>query len=415
MNQTDYREIFRRMRRQGRILERMKDSDINSMLRKIARNIIGCESKIIAANKKDISRALFSGKDAAFIDRLSLDRKRIRAMASQVVDLSRLPSPLGRVLSVRKRPNGLNIRKVSVPLGTLMVIYESRPNVTSDVAALCLKSGNAVILRGGSDAVKSNRAVYDAVMTAVPAEIKDAVFFVEDSSRRTVDSLLKMNGLIDAVIPRGGEGLINAVVKKSRIPVIYHGKGVCNLYVHKDADMKMAVDIALNAKVSRPGVCNAIENLLVHKDAAKKFLPMIHRVYASNGVEMRGCPETRKILPDIKAASPADWDTEYLAKIISIKVVSGIDDACEFINTHGSGHSEAIVASGKNAAKTFFSAVDAACLYHNASTRFTDGGEFGMGAEIGISNQKLHPRGPVGLEELTSYKYIISGSGQIRK
>ncbi|PKM99432.1 MAG: glutamate-5-semialdehyde dehydrogenase [Elusimicrobia bacterium HGW-Elusimicrobia-2] len=415
MTLTDYRGIFRRMRSQGMLLAMMKDSGINGVLKKIARNIIACESKIISANKKDISKTLSAGKTDAFIDRLKLDKKRIRAMAAQVIEVSRFPSPLGKVLSSRKRPNGLKIRRVSVPLGTLLIIYEARPNVTSDCAALCLKSGNAVILRGGSDAVKSNEAIYGAIRPALPPEIKDAVFFVKDTSRETVNGILKLNGLIDAVIPRGGEGLIKAVVKNSRIPVIYHGKGVCNLYVHKDADMGMAVAIALNAKVSRPGVCNAIENLLVDKAISEEFLPMIHSAYAANQVEMRGCAETRKILAGTKAASPSDWDTEYLAKIISIKVVSGISQACEFINAHGSRHSEAIITSSLKAAKVFFDSVDAACLYHNASTRFTDGGEFGMGAEIGISNQKLHPRGPVGLEELTSYKYIVSGTGQIRK
>ncbi len=411
----DYSGIFRAVQSQGRILALMKDTRINAVLKKISLSILAAEKKILSANKKDLKKALASGKTAAFIDRLTLDEKRIREMASQVIAVSQLPTPLGKVLSLRKMPNGLDIKKISVPIGTIFVIYESRPNVTSDCAALCLKSGNAVILRGGSDAVNSNAAIYAAIRSALPAEIKDTVFFVKDTSRETVNSILKMKGLIDAVIPRGGEGLIKAVVENSRIPVIYHGKGVCNLYVHKDADMEMAVKIAVNAKAQRPGVCNAIENLLVDKAAAKKFLPMIYKAYSLNQVEMRGCAETRKILKNIKAATSSDWDTEYLEKIISIKTVSGINGACDFINAHGSGHSEAIVTSGKKAAKIFFGAVDAACLYHNASTRFTDGGEFGMGAEIGISNQKLHPRGPVGLEELTSYKYMVSGSGQIRE
>lgn len=415
MTTAEYRAVFLRMRHHGRALAAMKDSAVNTMLRKIAKSILASEGKIIAANKKDMSRALALGKSASFIDRLRLDKQRIRAMAAQVIDVSRLPSPLGKVLSVRQRPNGLKIRKVSVPLGTLLIIYEARPNVTSDVAALCLKSGNAAVLRGGSDALESNRAVYEAVVAALPVSVKGALFFVRDGSRKTVDAILKMNGLIDAVIPRGGEGLIAAVVKQSRIPVIYHGKGVCNLYVHSKADIKMAVDIALNAKVSRPGVCNAIENILVDRSVAEKFLPKLCKVYSAAGVEMRGCRQARNILPGIKAASKADWDREYLDKIIAIKVVDGIDEACDFINTHGSGHSEAIVTSCAKSAAIFFNSVDAACLYHNASTRFTDGGEFGMGAEIGISNQKLHPRGPVGLEELTSYKYLVSGSGQIRK
>jgi len=393
----------------------MKDSHINALLQKISRNILGAEKNILAANQKDIKRVSSSGKTAAFIDRLTLNEKGIREMASQVIAVSKLHSPLGKVLSRRKRPNGLDIKKISVPIGALFIIYESRPDVTSDCAALGLKSGNAVILRGGSDAANTNGAIYAAIRASMPAEIKDTVFLIKDSSRETVNAILKMNNFIDAVIPRGGESLIKAVVENSRIPVIYHGKGVCNLYVHKDADMAMAVKIALNAKVQRPGVCNAIENLIVDKAAAKKFLPMIYKVYSLNQVEMRGCPETKKILKNIQSAVSADWDTEYLEKIISIKTVRGINEACDFINAHGSRHSEAIVTGSEKAAKIFFGAVDACCLYHNASTRFTDGGQFGMGAEIGISNQKLHPRGPVGLEELTSYKYIVSGSGQIRK
>ncbi|MEA2081189.1 MAG: glutamate-5-semialdehyde dehydrogenase [Elusimicrobiota bacterium] len=412
---TDYCGIFRRVRQQSRVLALMKDAQINSVLKKISRGILAAEKKILAANKKDLKKAAASGKSTAFVDRLTLDKKRIREMASQVIEVSKLQSPLGKIISRRKRPNGLDIKKVSVPIGVIFVIYESRPNVTSDCAALCLKSGNAIILRGGSDAVNSNGAIYAAIRSALPAAVKDAVCFIKDSGRETVKDILRMKDSIDVVIPRGGEGLIKTVVENSRIPVIYHGKGVCNLYVHKDADMKMAVKIAVNAKAQRPGVCNAIENLLVDKAAAKKFLPMIFKAYTVNKVEMKGCAETRKILRNILSASSSDWDTEYLEKIISIKTVRGINEACDFINTHGSGHSEAIVTGSEKAANIFFGAVDAACLYRNASTRFTDGAQFGMGAEIGISNQKLHPRGPVGLEELTSYKYTVTGSGQIRK
>lgn len=332
MAKMDYCETFRRVRSQSRVLALMKDPQINVVLKKISRGILAAEKIILAANKKDLKKAIASGKTAAFVDRLTLNKTRIREMASQVIAVSKLPTPLGKILSRKKRPNGMKIEKISVPIGTIFVIYESRPNVTSDCAALCLKSGNAVILRGGSDAVNSNAAIYAAVRKALPAGIKDVVFFVKDTSRKKVNGILKMKGLIDAVIPRGGENLIKAVVENSRIPVIYHGKGVCNLYVHKDADMKMAVQIAVNAKVQRPGVCNAIENLLVDKGTAKKFLPLIYKAYSVNKVEMRGCADTRKILKNIKAASRTDWDTEYLEKIISIKTVSGINEACAFIN-----------------------------------------------------------------------------------
>ncbi len=392
----------------------MKEREKNRILLKIAANLNSSKESILTANKKDLLAARKKGKSSAFIDRLSLNEKRIQEMAKSVKEIVRLKAGIGETIEKWRRPNGLTIQKVRAPLGVLLIIYESRPNVTSDAAALALKSGNAAILRGGSDAVHSNEAIFEAIKKALPKKIKNVVFFAK-IPRARVNELLKMREFIDVVIPRGGEGLINAVVSNSTIPVIYHGKGVCNLYIHEKADLKMAVKIALNAKVQRPGVCNAIENLLVDRKIAKKFLPTLFGAYRAENVEMRGDRETRKIIKNIKRATNADWDTEYLEKIISIKTVKNLFEAIDFINIHGSRHSEAIVTRDKNAAEAFFSMVDAACVYHNASTRFTDGGQFGMGAEIGISNQKLHPRGPVGIKELTTYKYVIKGNGQIRK
>jgi len=416
MNISHIHQILRaQVKKASRHLASLKDDERNRILVKIARGIEHQAGEILKANKIDVSKARRLGKSEAFIDRLTLTKERISVMASQVRVVASLKTPLGNVIKEWKRPNGLLIKKISVPIGIIFIIYESRPNVTSDSAALCLKSGNATVLRGGSDSIASNRAIYGAIAAALPKNLKEAVFFVDDTNRETVKSILRMNDCIDAVIPRGGEGLIKSVLRYSRIPVIYHGKGVCNLYIDKDADFEMALKIALNAKVQRPGVCNAIEKLLVARPIAGKILPLIFRAFKKEGVSMRGCPATLKILPRIKRAKEADWDEEYLDKIIAIKIVDGVNEAADFINAHGSHLSDAIVTKSAKTAKTFFSTVDSACLYHNASTRFTDGGEFGMGAEIGISNQKLHARGPVGVAELTSYKYIVYGTGQIRE
>lgn len=406
---------FAVVKKQSIALARLSEAEKNKILVRISGSILKSKEKIIRENRRDVAYAWKAKKSSSFIDRLILNGKRIDEMAAQVRDVSKLKIKIGEVLEKRKRPNGLIIRKVRVPLGVIFVIYESRPNVTSDCAALCFKSGNAVLLRGGSDALNSNRAIYSAIKSAIPESLRDAVYFVEETSHDAVKKILKMNRFIDAVIPRGGERLIQTVVSNSTIPVIYHGKGICHLYVHEDADLKMALKIALNAKVQRSGVCNAIETLLVDRRIAGSFLPVLYRAYKKENVEMRGDRETLKILKDIKPAKKADWDTEYLDKIISIKIVKNIDEAVGFINEHGSKHSEAIVTASRTASDKFLGMVDAACLYHNASTRFTDGGQFGMGAEIGISNQKLHARGPVGLKELTTYKYIVAGTGQIRK
>lgn len=405
---------FAVVKKQSIALARLSEAEKSKILVGISGSILKSKEKIIRENRRDVAHARKAKKSSSFIDRLILSGKRIDEMAVQVRDISKLKIKIGEVLEKWKRPNGLIIRKVRVPLGVIFVIYESRPNVTSDCAALCFKSGNAVILRGGSDALNSNRAIYSAIKSAIPGSLRDAVYFVDETSHGAVKKILKMNKFIDAVIPRGGERLIQTVVSNSTIPVIYHGKGICHLYVHEDADIKMALKIALNAKVQRPGVCNAIETLLVDRRIAGSFLPVLYRAYKKENVEMRGDGETLEILKNIKSAKRADWDTEYLDKIISIKIVKDIDAAVSFINEHGSKHSEAIVTGSRTASGKFLEMVDAACVYHNASTRFTDGGQFGMGAEIGISNQKLHARGPVGLKELTIYKYVVSGTGQIR-
>ncbi len=320
-------------------------------------------------------------------------------------------------MEARKRPNGLLIKKIRVPIGVILIIYEARPNVTSDCIGLCLKSSNSVILRGGSEAVSSNIAIFNVLEKAASdAGLPDhSIAMIEDTDRRLVDELLIQEGLIDLVIPRGGESLIREVTRKSRIPVIKHYKGVCHTYVDAGANLKMAEDICFNAKVQRPGVCNAMETMLVHRKAAKKFLvPMIRR-FIGAGVEIRGCPETRRTVPGVKKASEKDWYTEYLDLILSVKVVGSVDEAIAHIMKYGSYHSDAIVTENRKNAEKFLNEVDSACVYLNASTRFTDGGEFGKGAEMGISTDKLHARGPMGLEELTSYKYMVFGTGQIRK
>lgn len=386
-------------------------------LKAMARALISNIERIIGENRKDIDAAEKNGLSKSLIDRLSLDEKRIRLMADSLSEISKLKDPVGDVLETRKRPNGLLIKKVRVPIGVILIIYESRPNVTSDCIGLCLKSGNCVILRGGSEAINSNTAIFDvlnaeAIKNNIPA---GAITMIRDVDRAVVNQLLQQEGLIDLVMPRGGESLIREVAKNSRIPVIKHYKGVCHTYVDESADLKMAEDICFNAKVQRPGVCNAMETLLVNKKIATLFLPGMIERYRKFGVEIRGCSETIKIVNDVTLATEEDWYTEYLDLILSIKVVKDIDEAIRHIMKYGSYHSDAIVTKNRNNAEKFLKEVDSACVYVNASTRFTDGGQFGKGAEIGISTDKIHARGPVGIEELTSYKYVIYGKGQIRK
>jgi glutamate-5-semialdehyde dehydrogenase len=374
--------------------------------------------KIILANNIDVENGRKSGLTDSLIDRLTLDFTRIKAMAEGVRKISLMADPIGNVISGNKLPNGLNITKVQVPLGVIGIIYEARPNVTADAAALCLKAGNAVILRGGKEAINSNTAISDIMREAIekaglPA---DSVQLVKDTSRSSATELMQLNEYLDVLIPRGGAGLIRAVVESSKVPVIETGVGNCHVYVDKYADIDMAAEIIFNAKTSRPSVCNAIETILVHRDIAKEALPKIKEKLDTKKVQLRGCCQTKEILgDDVVAAEESDYYTEFLDYILACKVVSSIDEAIEHIAKYSSGHSECIVTENYSNANKFTEEVDSAAVYVNASTRFTDGGEFGFGAEIGISTQKLHARGPMGINQLTSSKFIINGNGQIRQ
>ncbi|BAT71347.1 glutamate-5-semialdehyde dehydrogenase [Thermosulfidibacter takaii ABI70S6] len=391
----------------------VKDRTLLLMAEGIEKNA----ERIKEENKKDLREGEAKGLSKALLDRLLLNDKRIKGMADGLRQVASLPDPVGEVVKMWKRPNGLMIGKMRVPIGVVGVIYESRPNVTADTAGLCIKSGNAVLLRGGSEAINSNRVIVDILKEAceeagVPT---DAVSFIDTTDRAAVEVMLKLDQYIDLIVPRGGEGLIRFVAENSRIPVVYHYKGVCHTYVDKYADLTMAEEICFNAKVQRPGVCNAMETMLVHKDVAEEFLPRICERLKEAGVEIRGCPETRKIVPWTKEATEEDWYAEYLDLILAVKVVDSFEEAVEHINKYGSHHSDAIVTKDYERGMRFLREVDSAAVYVNASTRFTDGYEFGLGAEMGISTQKLHVRGPMGLEDLTCCKYVILGCGQIRE
>lgn len=383
----------------------------------IAKALREHSDEIIKANSIDIKNGEEAGLTVSLLDRLRLDEARIEGMATGVEQVAALPDPVGRVLDGRTLKNGLKIQKVSVPMGVIGIIYEARPNVTSDAAALCLKAGNAVILRGGKEAINSNTAIM-AVMREAVKNVgfpEDCVALVTDTTRQSATELMQLSEYLDVLIPRGGAGLIKSVVNNSKVPVIETGVGNCHVYVDDSADIKMAADIVFNAKTSRPSVCNAIETVLVHKDIADKALPAIKAELDKMNVEIRGCERTKQILGDsIIPATEDDYAREFLDYILAIKVVDSIDDAIAHIAKYSSGHSESIVTSDYRNADKFTSCVDSAAVYVNASTRFTDGGEFGLGAEIGISTQKLHARGPMGLNELTSNKYVIHGDGQIR-
>ncbi|NLP42473.1 MAG: glutamate-5-semialdehyde dehydrogenase [Veillonellaceae bacterium] len=374
------------------------------------------QSDIMAANDTDIENGKAKGLSKALLDRLLLNEARVKAMAEGLRQIAALPDPIGEGLGTKRRPNGLEITKVRVPLGVIGIIYEARPNVTVDAAGLCLKSGNAVILRGGSEAIASNTAIIKVITAAAyTAGIPEgAIQFIETTDRQAVNAMLKLNQYLDVIIPRGGAGLIKTVVENSSVPVIETGTGICHTFVDESADLNMAEAIAYNAKVSRPGVCNAMETLLVHEAVAAKFLPSMLEKYNQAGVELRGCPKTAVYNRAVKPAADEDWATEYHDLILSVKVVSGLNEALEHIAKYGTRHSEAIVTKNYNNARRFQQEVDAAAVYVNASTRFTDGFEFGFGAEIGISTQKIHARGPMGLPELTTIKYVIAGDGQIR-
>lgn len=388
----------------------------NKALKYIAQALIENADEIIQANTIDLENGKKNGMSEAMLDRLKLDKDRIKGMAKGVEDVVLLPDPVGRVLSETTRPNGLNIKKVSTPLGVIGVIFEARPNVTSDAAALCLKSGNTVILRGGKEAINSNRIIAKTMRKAVKKSglSEDVIQLVEDTSRESANALMQMNEYVDVLIPRGGAGLIQAVVKNATVPVIETGVGNCHIYIDKDANVDMAADIVYNAKTNRVSVCNAAESLLIHKDIAKEALPKIKAKLDEKSVELFGDEEAVNIAKGIEKATERDWGTEYLDYKMSVKIVNSLDEAVDHIYKYSTGHSECIVTENKEAAEEFLNKVDSAAVYVNASTRFTDGGEFGFGAEIGISTQKLHARGPIGLPELQSFKYKIYGSGQVR-
>ena len=389
----------------------------NAALDAIAHAIEQRQAEILGANAADLEAARAAGLRPALLDRLALDAGRIAGIVEGVRQVAALPDPIGEVTKMTTRPNGLIIGKRRVPLGVIGIIYEARPNVTVDAAVLCLKSGNAVILRGGKEAFRSNQAFVGIMRDALEQAglPQDCVSLVADTSRESANELMGLTEYLDVLIPRGGAGLIRSVVEHAKVPVIQTGVGVCHVYVHEKADLDMAARILHNAKTSRPSVCNAAECVLVDRAVAGDFLPMAWELLRTKDVQLRGCPETRAILGDwVRPAEEADWDTEFGDYILAVKVVGGFDEAMDFIAAHGTGHSEAIVTSDYFAAQRFLDEVDAAAVYVNASTRFTDGFEFGLGAEIGISTQKMHARGPMGLEELTSSKFVIYGTGQIR-
>lgn len=413
---TELEKIGAAAKSAARVLMCTDTETKNRALLAIADALVGAREEILAANREDVTAGENSGMTRAFLDRLSLSPERIDGMAEGMRQVAALPDPVGRVLSDTVRPNGLHLTKVAVPIGVIAVIYEARPNVTADSAALCLKSGNAVILRGGREAIRSNTAIVRAMRGALRGVglPEDTVTLIEDTDRAVTQALMRLNGYVDLLIPRGGAGLIRAVVENATVPVIETGAGTCHIYVDRDADVPMAAEIVFNAKTSRPSVCNAAECLLVDRAIAAEALPVIAARLAEKQVELRADAEACAFLPNALPATDSDWGREYNDYIMAVHIVSGVDEAIDFIARYGTGHSECIVTDNPDTAERFLARVDAAAVYHNASTRFTDGGEFGLGAEIGISTQKLHARGPLGLEELTSMKYIVHGTGQVR-
>ncbi len=388
----------------------------NKALENMAQELISAASEVLSANAEDMKNARANGVAQVMLDRLLLTEDRIVGMAKGITDIVSLPDPIGVTLSEIKRPNGMTVKKITVPLGVIAVIYEARPNVTSDAAALCLKSGNAVILRGGKEAINSSKAIVKALRLGLEKTGLDenCISLITDTSRDSATELMRMNEYIDVLIPRGGAGLIRSCVENSTVPVIETGTGNCHIYIDKDADIQMAADIVHNAKTSRPSVCNSAESLVIHKDIIKEALPIIKKRLDEKNVELRGDDTARASADGILPATEDDWSREYLDYIMSVKTVESLDEAIEHISKYSTGHSECIVTENEAAAEEFLKRIDSAAVYHNVSTRFTDGGEFGFGAEIGISTQKLHARGPLGLPQLTSFKYIICGNGQIR-
>ena len=413
---TDLRELAAQAKEAARVLAGASEERKNRALENISDALLRHQDEILAANRADCDAARADGMSDAMLDRLTLTGARLERMAAAVRKVRDLPDPVGEVMEERVLENGLQLSKVRVPLGVVGIIYESRPNVTVDAAVLCLKSGNAAFLRGGSESIRSNIAL-ERVMREALAQSglpQNAVTLVHDTSSETASQMMQLRGLIDVLIPRGGAGLIAAVVRSASVPVIETGTGNCHVYVHEKADLRMAVDIIVNAKAQRVSVCNAAETLLVDEAVADNFLPMAQKALSASGVALRGCERTRAILEGAAPADDDDWAREYLDYILAVRVVQGLDEAISHIARYSTGHSECIVTQDAEAAARFLREIDAAAVYHNASTRFTDGEEFGMGAEIGISTQKMHARGPMGLRELCSYKYIVRGSGQIR-
>lgn len=404
-------------RESARVLSSLPAQQKNEILLAMSDILLRQKDIILKENKKDVKNALKKGLNSAFMERLTLNEGRLAEMSVSLKQIAALPDSVGEKIASWERPNGLSISKVRVPIGVILIIYESRPNVTSDCIGLCFKSGNVVILKGGSDALHSNLSIFNALRCVIrSAKLPEEVInFISTMDHRAVDILLSLDQYIDLVMPRGGESLIREVRDKSRIPVIKHYKGICHIYVDDGADLEMAKRIVFNAKVQRPAVCNAVETLLVHASIAKDFIPSMFELLKKARVEIRGCERTRKIVAGIKKAVEHDWETEYLDLILSVRIVDDVAQAIEHINRYGSHHSDAIITGNLAHREKFLKEVDSACVYVNASTRFTDGYQFGFGAEIGISTDRLHARGPMGLEELTTYKYVIEGQGQIRE
>lgn len=414
--QEEMEQIGRNARQASYKLRSLSRAVKDGALREIAARLRSARATLHEANERDLEGGRRKGLSEAMLDRLTLTDQRIEQMARGLETVADLPDPVGDIIEQRVHPNGIRIAQIRQPIGVVGIIYESRPNVTADAAGLCLKSGNATILRGGSEAINSNRAIAEVfVEGASEAGAPDhAVQLISTTDRAAVGEMLKLHDHIDVIIPRGGKGLIARIYEESRIPVVAHLDGLCITYVHDDADLDMAEAICVNAKLSRPSVCNAMETMLVHRGVAEAFLPRVTKALKNGGCEMRGCEATQSIVECV-AATDADWGTEYLDKIVAVKVVDSLDAAIAHVNEHGSHHSDAIVTEGYVAAERFLEEVDSATVYVNASTRFTDGFEFGLGAEIGISTSKLHCRGPMALKELTTTKYVIRGSGQIRE
>jgi len=409
-------EALQKVKEASRIISTLKGEVKDRVLLEMADALESNIERLIKENQKDLEYAAEHNLSNALIDRLSLDHKRIKSMAKAVREIASLKNPVGRILDGWELPNGLKIEKVAIPIGVIGIIYESRPNVTSDAAALCFKSGNACILKGGKEAKHSNSMIAEILQEVLVRNNlpKEAISLLPDYSREGVAKLIKMDKYVDLIIPRGGEGLVRYVSENASVPVVKHDKGLCHVYIHKDADPKKAVEIAVNAKTQRPGVCNAMETLLIDKLIAPNILPALKNEFEDANTELRGDEFTSAMI-DVKLATEDDWHTEYLDNILSIKVVSGIDEAIAHIQKYGSGHSESIITENYTASEKFLNEIDAACVYVNASTRFTDGGEFGFGAEVGISTNKLHARGPMGINDLTTYKFKIYGQGQIRQ